>query len=168
MKKDKTNFYIAVCFLLFTLFAICGVAWTATNVEMNPYNKENLHPSTMHYLNKTNFKKNILTPDKLEDKINKGEPFFVLFFDPTCTACEDSLDEVVKNVKKEKVDLFLFNAHEFNEPLPFLNTEIYHYDYSIGYYSNGYYDYLYGDEQFDSIYTDWVKGFKNAIYGITL
>lgn len=168
MKKDRTNIYIGMCILLFIMIAIGGVFWTVSDTEMNPYEKEDLQPATLYYLDKPNFKKNILTPEKLEDKITNGEPFFVFYFNPACKGCEESFDELALEFKKVKVDYYLFNTLEFNEPYSFIDTNIRHYDYTIGYYGQGVDFYLYGDEEFDGIYRKWIRGFKNTTFQVQL
>lgn len=168
MKKDRTNLYIGLCLLLFIAFAIGGVLWTSSDIQMNPYEKEDLQPATLHYLDKPNFKRNIITPEKLEVKIKSGEPFFVFYFNPACGGCEESLDTLAAEFKKEKVDYYLFNILEFSEPYSFIDPNLHHHDYSIGYYGQGVDFYLYGDEKFDGIYKKWVKGLKNTHFGVQL
>lgn len=80
--------------------------------EENQYGKDALHPETITLLDDPNYQ-NIITPEKLEKKLENKEDVTVYFFSSTCGYCRETTPIVAPLAKDMNVDLVQFNLLEF-------------------------------------------------------
>lgn len=110
----KILIFLGVMIVLFGAISYLTNAKNEEKTEDNPYKKETLNPQTIAQLDDPNYQ-NLILPDELEDKLDKGEDVTVYFYSPTCTHCQRTTPELVPLVEEMDIDLVKYNLLEFEQ-----------------------------------------------------
>ena len=79
----------------------------------NPYDTDNLHPSTIELLADENYQ-NIILPNDLQSKIESDEDTYAYFFSPTCQYCKAFTPVLMPIAEEYGVKIDQLNVLEFN------------------------------------------------------
>lgn len=80
----------------------------------NPYNKKNLHSSTMAQLDDPNYQ-NLILPEELKEDLKNKEEKTVYFYSPECANCKKTTLIVAPLAEKMGIDLVQYNLLEFKQ-----------------------------------------------------
>ena len=110
----KVVLFLVIIIALFA--AIAGMTkWQqAQKSEGNPYNKENLKPSTVDLLDDPLYQ-NIILPEELEKKLENKEDVTVYFFSPECPHCMETTPVLAPLAEEMDINMYQFNLLEFDE-----------------------------------------------------
>ncbi|QMT18392.1 thioredoxin family protein [Planococcus maritimus] len=80
----------------------------------NPYDTDDLEPSTIDQLDDENYQ-NIALPEDVNEQIQNGEPTTVYFFSPTCQFCQQTTPILMPVADDMEVDVLQYNLLEFEQ-----------------------------------------------------
>ncbi len=101
--------------------------------EGNPYGKDNLHTETVKQLDDPHYQ-NIVLPEDLQEKLEKGEDAVVYFYSPTCPHCQETSPVLMPLADEENVDVLQYNLLEFEQGWEDYQVE---YTPTLVYFENG-------------------------------
>ncbi|WP_341299754.1 thioredoxin family protein [Lysinibacillus sp. FSL H8-0500] len=80
----------------------------------NPYGDKELKQETIDQLDDKNYQ-NIMLPDKLEEKIEAGEPVNAYFFSPICVHCQALTPVLMPMADDMGIDIAQLNVYEYDD-----------------------------------------------------
>lgn len=112
----KIIIFLGVVIVLFGTITYLTNAKNEEKVEEsdNPYKKETLNPATIDQLDDPVYQ-NLILPEELEDKLDKGEDATVYFYSPTCSHCQRTTPELVPLTDELDINLVKYNLLEFEQ-----------------------------------------------------
>ncbi|KHE71915.1 co-chaperone YbbN [Halobacillus sp. BBL2006] len=111
MKKKMIIFGTGLAVLIAVLIFVVNYQNSQKTAD-NPYGKDTLDQATIDQLDDPMYQ-NQITPDKLEEEINSGEPTTVYFYSPTCVHCQRTTPVVVPMTQELGIDMKKLNLLEF-------------------------------------------------------
>lgn len=110
----KLGIIAAVIVVLFTLIIVLTNLSNKDKLKNNPYGTTNLKQSTINLLDNKNYQ-NIILPDKLEEKIESGEPVLAYLFSPECPHCMNFTPTLMKTADDIGVHIDQLNILEYEK-----------------------------------------------------
>jgi thiol-disulfide isomerase/thioredoxin len=110
----KIVIFLGVVIVLFGAISYLTNAKNEEKSADNPYKKETLDPLTIAQLDDPNYQ-NLILPDELKEKLDKGEDVTVYFYSPACTHCQRTTPELVPLVEEMDINLEKYNLLEFEQ-----------------------------------------------------
>lgn len=112
--KKVIIFLAAIIVLFIAVGVLTNMQNTAKVDEDNLYQKDTLHPETVAQLDDPNYQ-NIILPETLTERLNKGENMTVYFYSPTCAYCKQTTPIVSPLAQDLGIDLVQYNLLEFKD-----------------------------------------------------
>ncbi|MCR2821111.1 thioredoxin family protein [Lederbergia panacisoli] len=110
----KIIIFLVVIIGLFVAISVVTKMQQSEKAEGNRYNKANLHPLTIDQLDNPLYQ-NIILPDELNQKLEKGEDAVVYFYSPECSYCMQTTPILNPVADKMNISLLQYNLLEFKE-----------------------------------------------------
>ncbi|HWJ77758.1 MAG TPA: thioredoxin family protein [Niallia sp.] len=110
----KVIFFLIIIVVLFAGVALLTNLQKDKAMEGNLYNKSDLEATTIEQLDDPNYQ-NIITPDKLDTKLEKEEDVTVYFFSSDCIYCKKTTPELMPLAEDLGVDIDQYNLLEFEQ-----------------------------------------------------
>ncbi|MDY0407832.1 thioredoxin family protein [Virgibacillus soli] len=110
--QKKMIAFIGVIVILFVALYFVVSAKNNRAVEGNPYGKDDLEQSTIDLLDNPLYQ-HIITPNKLEEKLDKKEDITVYFFSPECSYCMETTPILFPLADSMDVDIQQLNLLEY-------------------------------------------------------
>ncbi len=112
--KNKMIIILAAVLILFAgLIVLNNMKNKKVLSENNPYGKEELHQETIDQLDDPLYD-NIILPEELDEKLEKGEDVTVYYYSPTCVYCQRTTPIIVPMAEELDIDLKKMNLLEFD------------------------------------------------------
>jgi thioredoxin 1 len=118
----KVIIFLVIIIGIFAAIAVVTKMQQDQAAEDNPYNKEDLRPSTIDLLDDPNYQ-NLIMPEELEAKLENGEDATVYFFSPECSHCKATTPIVAPMAEDMGIDLVQYNVLEFEQAWDQFNIE---------------------------------------------
>lgn len=103
-----------VIILVFVLILVLNKQSNKDKMNENPYDKDNLNQASIDLIGDENYS-NIILPDTLKSKIDKGEAVTVYFFSPLCQYCKQMTPVMMPIAKDMDVKVEQLNVLEYED-----------------------------------------------------
>ncbi|WP_148631162.1 co-chaperone YbbN [Bacillus sp. E214] len=111
----KVIIFVAAVVLIFAAIAyLSNKQQTEKTSSDNPYGKENLSPATVDQLDDPLYQ-NIITPDELDEKLEKEEAMTVYYFSPECPHCVKTTPILMPVAEEMDEHIYQYNVLEFEQ-----------------------------------------------------
>lgn len=112
----KVVIFVAAVILIFAAIAyLTNKQQTEkTAGSNNPYGKDELNPATVDQLDDPLYQ-NIITPDELDEKLEKEESVTVYYFSPKCSHCVNTTPILMPVAEEMDEHIYQYNVLEFEQ-----------------------------------------------------
>ena len=111
----KVVIFVAVIVVIFAAIAfLTNKQQTEKTSGNNPYGKDELHPLTVDQLDDPLYQ-NIITPDELDEKLDKEESVIVYYFSPECSYCVKTTPVLMPVAEDLDKHVYQYNVLEFEQ-----------------------------------------------------
>lgn len=110
----KMMIFLVIIIALFAAITYITNTQKTQKSKGNPYNKANLHASTVEQLDDPNYQ-NLILPDELAADLKNKADKTVYFYSPKCDLCKKTTPIVAPLAEEMGIDLVQYNLLEFKQ-----------------------------------------------------